>query len=334
MTDRRQPPLIEPVGRDDRPYWSVMIPTHEGEELLAETLASVLRQDLGPQQMQIEVVDDHSSRIDTEAVVRRIAGDRVSWHRQETNVGHTANFNTCLHRAEGHVVHLLHDDDVVRPGFYRTLQGVLRARPDVGVAMTRHIFADGGGQWRSLSPIERRSPGLLDGWLPRIASGMRTTAPAVVMRRSVYETVGGFDPRVRGGEDWEMYVRAATRFAWWYEPEPLAVYRYARPGSLTADAVGTTTLVDDMLRAADIVESYLPDHLPREQAARVLAEARRIYGRWSLEGVPQLVRAGEWRAAGASLQVGMTAGPPLTMIRTLLGVLLESSSRQLLGQRG
>jgi hypothetical protein len=334
MTDRLAPPRIEPVGRQDRPFWSVMIPTHEGDALLAETLTSVLRQDLGPQQMQIEVVDDHSTRTDPEAVVRRIAGDRVSFHRQDTNVGHTANFNTCLQRAEGHVIHLLHDDDIVRRGFYRTLEGVLRSHPEVGVVMARHIFADAGGQWRSLSPIERSSPGLLDDWLPKIAAGMRTTAPAVVMRRSVYETLGGFDPRIRGGEDWEMYVRAATRFAWWYEPEPLAIYRYARPGSLTGDAVGTTRLVDDMLRAADIAESYLSDHLPDGRAAEALAAARRTYGRWSLEGVPKLVRAGEWRAAGASLRVGMAAGPPLTMVRTLLGVLLERGSRQLLRQDG
>jgi glycosyltransferase involved in cell wall biosynthesis len=306
-----------------------MIPTHDGDELLAETLASVLRQDPGPDHMQIEVVDDHSTTTDPESVVRRLGGERVTFHRQPANVGHTANFNTCLVRARGQVVHVLHDDDLVRPGFYAALEPALRDDATMGAAITRHVFADAGGHWRSLSPLERSTPGIVEDWLLRIAAGMRTTTPAVVIRRSVFEDIGGFDPRIRGGEDWEMYVRVATRYPVWFEPEPLAVYRYARPGSLTGDAVGSTVLVEDMLRAAEVIATYLPDYLPADEAARVLDHARRVYGRWSLEAVPELVAGRRWRAAAASLRAGMTATSPLRMTGALLEVVGQSMQRRL-----
>jgi glycosyltransferase involved in cell wall biosynthesis len=68
-------PAIAPVGdRDGRPFWSVMIPSYNSADLLAETLASVLDQDPGPEEMQIEVVDDASTDGRVDAVIRRIAG--------------------------------------------------------------------------------------------------------------------------------------------------------------------------------------------------------------------------------------------------------------------
>ena len=55
-----------------RPVWSVMIPTYHCARYLGETLRSVLAQDPGPDAMQIEVVDDHSTQDDPERVVREV----------------------------------------------------------------------------------------------------------------------------------------------------------------------------------------------------------------------------------------------------------------------
>ena len=55
-------PRFDPLPPDvGRPVWSVMIPTYNCARYLRETLASVLAQDPGPDQMQIEVIDDCST---------------------------------------------------------------------------------------------------------------------------------------------------------------------------------------------------------------------------------------------------------------------------------
>src|SRR5438128_483601 len=105
-------------GSMPRPLWSVMIPTFHCARFLRQTLESVLSQDPGPDVMQIEVIDDCSTQDDPESVVRAVAGERVHFFRQPKNVGHTRNFETCLQRARGYLVHLLHGDDAVLPGFY------------------------------------------------------------------------------------------------------------------------------------------------------------------------------------------------------------------------
>jgi glycosyltransferase involved in cell wall biosynthesis len=82
-------PTITPLPSDElRPLWSVMIPAYNCAQFLRETLQSVLAQDPGPEIMQIEVVDDCSTRDDPEAVVAELGRGRVSFFRQPQNVGH------------------------------------------------------------------------------------------------------------------------------------------------------------------------------------------------------------------------------------------------------
>ena len=112
---------IPPVPESDRPLWSVMIPVYNCAAYLPETLRSVLQQAPGPDEMQIEVIDDHSTDADVEKLVKEIGRGRIAYCRQPQNVGSVRNFETCLNRSTGHIIHLLHGDDKVRPGFYEKM---------------------------------------------------------------------------------------------------------------------------------------------------------------------------------------------------------------------
>ena len=112
-----------------RPRWSVMIPTYNCSRYLIDNLHSVLQQDPGPDHMQIEVVDDFSTDSDVEALVREVGKGRVGFYRQPMNVGSLRNFETCLNRAKGHYIHLLHGDDQVRPGFYSEIEKLFTMFP-------------------------------------------------------------------------------------------------------------------------------------------------------------------------------------------------------------
>jgi glycosyltransferase involved in cell wall biosynthesis len=311
------------------PLWSVMVPTYNGDPRLEQTLRSVLAQDPGPDRMQIEVIDDHSGRGDPEGLVRRVGGGRVSFYRQPQNVGHCANFNTCIRRAKGEVVHILHDDDHVRPGFYDRLEAPLRSRPEVGAAFTRSIYARADGHWSSLSPVERPSPGIVEDWPFRIASGQRVTTPSVVVRRSTYEAVGGFSEAIRvGGEDWEMWVRIASRFPVWFEPEPLAVYRSNREESLTGEALGSARLAGDMLTMTDLVESYLSVALGPHRAQAALERARAMYAGWAIEAAIGLARSGDRRGSLDAFRLAWGATSPRPVARSIVRNLLRARGRR------
>ena len=137
----------------------------------------------------------------------------------------SANLNTCLQRSRGELVHLLHGDDLVLEGFYRTLDERLREHPDAGAAYCRHLYVDEHGRRLDVAPLEPASSGILMEGARFLAAEQRIMTPCIVVRRSVYEELGGFDDRLACAEDWEMWVRVAARFPVYYEERPLACYR-------------------------------------------------------------------------------------------------------------
>jgi hypothetical protein len=264
-----------------------MIPTYHCAHHLRETLVRVLAQDPGPDAMQIEVVDDFSTRDDPEAVVREVGRGRVQFFRQERNVGHSRNFATCLDRSRGRLVHLLHGDDYVLEGFYRVMERPFAEHPEIGAAFSRYVAVDDAGREIVVSPELERESRILDGWLERIAKEQLLQPPSIVVRREVYERLGGFDTRISMyGEDWEMWVRIAAFYPVWHQVEPLAAYRMGS-GSLSSLAIRTGQNLRDITLAIETNALVLPpervDRVSRiaraNNALSAVRRARRLLGR-------------------------------------------------------
>jgi GT2 family glycosyltransferase len=247
-----------------------MIPTYNRATYVGTTIESVLAQDPGPQHMQIEVVDD-CSQDDVEGAVHEAGHGRVGFFRQPENVGSTRNFATCLRRARGRLVHLLHGDDAVRPGFYETLGRPFESHPDLGAAFCSYVAIDSAGRIVTTPQRLSATAGILERWLERIALGQLLQTPCIVVRRSVYEELGGFDERLRYGEDWEMWVRIAARYPVWYEPEPRALYRIHHD-SISAVTFRTGENVRDLRLAIALNRPLLPPEQADEISAKALEE--------------------------------------------------------------
>jgi glycosyltransferase involved in cell wall biosynthesis len=271
-----------------------MIPTYDCAHYLRETLASVLAQDPGVEQMQIEVVDD-ASKDDPESVVNELAPGRVSFFRQPSNLGTVHNLNTCIERSRGELVHILHGDDAVRDGFYRTMAPHFAEQPEVGAAFCRYIAIDEDANWLMIGPVERHGRGVLVDWLAHIAEGQRLQTPCMVVRRSVYAHLGGFDTRLTHCEDWEMWTRIAAAFPVSYEPEPLALYRiHERSASGRSRSAGENVV--DLRRAISINRPLLG-----ERADEITARALEITATTAIRRAVRMLKAGD--SVGARAQV-------------------------------
>lgn len=294
-------PTIPPVPPGTaRPRWSVMIPTYDCAGLLAETLSAVLAQDPGPAVMQIEVVDDASNDNPHEVVIA-VGKGRVDFHRQPRNLGVSRNLTDCIRRARGEIVHILHGDDAVLPGFYAAMDRAFTARPDLGAAFCRQIFMDTTGCRRGLSPLELRESGVLPDAVAHLAAEQRIMTPSICVRRAAYERLGGFLEQLVCAEDWEMWVRIAAAYPIWYETEALALYRM-RDDSNTGRHVRTG---EDIVYTAEVIDINTR-RLPPERAAVIAAQARRTYAHSALDIAESAFLRGDTATARAQLAGALT----------------------------
>lgn len=260
----------------------MMIPVYNCSQYLPETLESVLRQQLSPEEMQIEVIDDASTDTDVEALVKRIGKGRVKYFRQEQNVGSLINFETCINRAQGRVVHILHGDDRVVTGYYKKLGELFQKFPDAGAAFCRFSYIDEKGEKMYDQRPEMKSDGILEDWLLKISEYQRIQYAAIAVRREVYEKLGGFYG-VTYGEDWEMWVRIARSFPVAYTPDVLADYR-KHASSISGQKFVTGQHLQDLLR----VMGSIQDYLPAEQKEKLLKKSKKFYAHYGIRVANQL----------------------------------------------
>jgi glycosyltransferase involved in cell wall biosynthesis len=319
-------PKLDQVPPGVRPFWSVMLTVYRRTCYLEQALRSVLAQAPGPEEMQIEVVMDGSddpTQTEVEAMVRGIAGSRIILYRHPSRAGHPEIFNICLRRARGLWVHLLHDDDWLAPGFYHALCKGIHEAPQIGAAFCRQTYVDELGKSLGLSLLERENPGLIDGWLDRIGAGCRLQTPSIVVRREVYERLGGYCPQARSVFDWEMWLRIAVHYPVWFEPQPLAFFRKSS-GSEGARVAVSGEQVADTRAVIQIARSYLPG----EKAEVLSRRASEHYALFALDLAREQIQSGNLRAAMANLQESLQCSCSADVRHQLLSLLCQAQLLQ------
>jgi GT2 family glycosyltransferase len=292
------PPPIKPIELSrPHPRFSVMLPTYEPDGLLTVALTSVLAQAPDADAMQIAVVDDGSRPGVVRDIVRQVdPKGRVEVFEHTDRLGLCGNWNRALNAARGELIHLLHQDDYVMPGFYARLGDGFQRRPDIGMAFCRARLVNAEDRRLKTTSQLRWTSGVLSQWLPRIAERQRVQTPSVIVARRTYESLGGYRPDLQLAVDWEMWVRIAASFPVWYEPRSLAVYR-RHASNETSRLFASGAAWPDMARAIAINSRSLPDDI-RE---RTLAASVRWYTASAMRTAERQIREGAFGAAAVTL---------------------------------
>jgi GT2 family glycosyltransferase len=180
------------------PRVSVIIPVYGKLELTVRCLLSV-RACREKTPFEIVVVDDCSPDR-TEAVLSRVPGLR--YLRNEVNGGFITSCNRGAREARGHHLCFLNNDTVVLPGWLDRLVETLETVEGAGLVGSRLIYPtfrlqeSGGIVWRDASATNWGNG--CDPWNPTYGS-LRdvdyASAASVLIERSLFESIGGFDLR-------------------------------------------------------------------------------------------------------------------------------------------
>lgn len=244
---------------ENQPKISVMIPTYNCAEFLRKTLQSVLEQDLGPELMQIEVIDDCSSD-HPEQVVAEVGKGRVGFYQQPQNVKHVKNFQTALQRAKGEIIHLLHGDDFVLPGFYSKMLEMYTLYPEMKACYTQNYVVNSADEIIYTAKKFQENSGIIPNFFASQVADQYIQTPSITVKKEVYDAIGTFNPTLTWTEDWEMWARIAKHYTFGYIAEPLACYRVHTNSSTFMKSVKGEN-VNDLKR----IKVILMGHCDREE---------------------------------------------------------------------
>ena len=200
------------------PRVSIVIPAYNAAAFVREAVDTALAQT--HPDIEVIVVDD-SSTDETPAILAAY-GDRIRVHRQP-NTGVGGARNTGVGLATGEWVAFLDADDVWKP---RKVAAQLDAvGPGEWVYTNRFNFGERGPLPEVQSDVTLMSDG--DVFVPLLVRGNFITVSSVMMRTRLVLELGGFRQQNGGCEDWEFWLRAASRgHEVRYVDEPLVGYRF------------------------------------------------------------------------------------------------------------
>jgi tetratricopeptide (TPR) repeat protein/glycosyltransferase involved in cell wall biosynthesis len=250
-------PIAQRPSNTDTCSISIMIPVYEvgRESWLRGCIESILEQDRGADWGEIVVVDDCSPSGNVAGIVKDYE-PRVKYVRNDANLGLIGNHNRCIEIARGDFVHFVHQDDRVEPGFYDAVLDPMIARDDLVAAFSGWQSIDEDDQLAGHWPSETTQPAVLPNPVQALGLYSWMTFPSIIVRRSSYETVGGFSPSFPFIFDVDMWSRLAVLGNVWSEPRSLARFRQHK-GSATHRFSEFERLTDRM-RVRERTLSHLP----------------------------------------------------------------------------
>ena len=220
------------------PLVSIVIPTYKRPALLKLAIESALNQKNCPD-FELVVVDDNPERdCDTEQLMKCISTAKISYYKNEKNLGQINNWNRCFELAKGEWVVMLHDDDLLLAFFLHDCFAVINERPQIGLLKPQwHHWVDDGGQQPEIPNDNTAMPLHRVYEIDQLMKDRIGAPTGVIINKEKFFLTGGFNPDLFPTAD-KCFV---TLFSYYFEVYKLdktaSIYRFLNNDSLKVEVL-------------------------------------------------------------------------------------------------
>lgn len=211
-------------GGEGTPLVSVVLVTYNRAKVLEDTVRSVLAQTLDD--FELIVCDDASTDATPVVMAEWATRDqRIRYLRQPHNLRTAGNLRSGLELAKAELVAVLHDSDVYDPRLLERWAAALRACPEAAFVFNAYnqLDADGRIERTYRENLDPCVPGrvLLERYYFRRWHFDSPVWGTVMLRKSKYLAIGGYDTRFPFVADVDLYLKLAETSCVAYVPDAL-----------------------------------------------------------------------------------------------------------------
>lgn len=265
------------VGADETPALSVVMPAYNAERYIGRAIESILNQTF----TDLELIIYLDAPTDgTAEVAKRHAehDDRVRILENDQNAGVCVGLNTAVEAARGSFIGRMDADDIAMPNRFERQMEFIRSNPEVVIVGSDAVHINSDDEILGLSIAGPRD---IEDFHQRRERGELTLVldGTAVMRRDVFELVGGYDPEMPIAQEVDLHSRMSAHGAVVAIDEPLLLYRL-HPGSRVAtrffEGRNMHRFVEARDRAAQSGETplSLSDYLESQRSMTAVQRAR------------------------------------------------------------
>jgi len=204
-------------------YVSVIIPTYNRAWILKETIESVLNQDY--KKFEIIVVDDGSTD-NTNEILGSYENINVI---QQEHKGVSAARNVGVAVSNGSLIAFLDSDDLWLPGKLTAQVEFFHNNPSAMICQTEEIWLRDG---KRVNPGKKHKK--YSGMIFEQSLLLCIVSPsAVMMKRSLFDSIGGFDESLTACEDYDLWLRISCNYNIYLIDKPFIIKRGGHPDQLS-----------------------------------------------------------------------------------------------------
>jgi glycosyltransferase involved in cell wall biosynthesis len=211
------------------PIVSVVIPTFNRWPLVGEAVESVLAQSYA--NFELIVVDDGSTDETQEELAK--FGSRLRFFAKARE-GVAAARNFGVSRALGSYIAFLDSDDLWLPKKLEVQTAFMKRHPEIQICQSEEIWIRNGIRVNPKAKHEKFSGDIFF----RSLDLCLVSPSAVMMTKTLFELVGGFDESFPVCEDYELWLRIAVEHSVPLISEPLVVKRGGHADQLSRSTWG------------------------------------------------------------------------------------------------
>jgi glycosyltransferase involved in cell wall biosynthesis len=289
---------------------SVIIPTYNRRAMVREAIDSVLAN--RGASFELIVVDDGSTDGSAEELSRLYCEREMVRVERTANRGPAAARNCGVALARAPLIAFIDSDDLWSAEKLSRHLDFMRANPECEISQTNEIWMRDG---RRVNPGARHRKRSGDFFVESLRTCLISPS-AVMMRTSLFKSIGGFDESMRAAEDYDLWLRILIDHEVGLLDEPLVTRRGGH-----RDQLSSSVSAIDRYRILALTKLLTADALANERrtaVADVLAEKCGIYA-------AGLKRRGRTEQARFYAEVGSNAhskwldGPANAIAKTIEG---------------